>query len=149
MTRPTWDEYFLAVAKTVSLRADCRRRRVGSVLVSSDNRILATGYNGSPRGDSRSCLEGACLRGRSSYEDIPMYTDYDNCIAIHAEENCLRFFDRLTLDDLTLDPRTCTLYISEAPCRDCRTLISCYDIGKVVFPSPEGLVSEYHPVNVG
>ncbi len=49
LTRPTWDEYFLGIAAAVSQRADCRRRRVGAVLV-AQHRIVATGYNGSSHG---------------------------------------------------------------------------------------------------
>jgi dCMP deaminase len=45
--RPSWDEYFMELAKLVATRSTCRRHAVGAVLV-SDKRILATGYNGSP-----------------------------------------------------------------------------------------------------
>jgi len=47
--RPSWDEYFLEVARLVAKRATCLRRRVGAVLV-RDKKILATGYNGAPSG---------------------------------------------------------------------------------------------------
>ncbi len=46
--RPTWDSYFIQIAHLVKTRATCPRRQVGAVLV-KDRRILATGYNGSPR----------------------------------------------------------------------------------------------------
>ena len=49
MTRPTWDEYFMKITHTVAERSTCLRRHVGAVLV-HEKRILATGYNGSPRG---------------------------------------------------------------------------------------------------
>lgn len=49
-TRPDWDDYFLGVADAVAVRADCRRRQVGAVIVSEDRRIISTGYNGRPRG---------------------------------------------------------------------------------------------------
>src|SRR5690606_13137912 len=49
-SRPSWDEYFLEIAEAVSARADCSRRKVGAVIVSSDRRIVGTGYNGAPAG---------------------------------------------------------------------------------------------------
>ncbi len=47
--RPSWDEYFLEIAETVSRRATCNRGRNGCVIV-KDKQILATGYVGSPAG---------------------------------------------------------------------------------------------------
>lgn len=67
MARPTWDEYFLAIAKVVASRATCLRRKCGTVLV-KENRILSSGYNGAPPGlpqcDEVGCemVEGHCLR---------------------------------------------------------------------------------------
>ena len=49
--RPTWDEYFLQLARQAATRSTCLRRQVGAVLV-RDKRILATGYNGAPRNTS-------------------------------------------------------------------------------------------------
>ncbi|HIC85344.1 MAG TPA: cytidine deaminase, partial [Desulfobacterales bacterium] len=60
MSRPTWPEYFMSIAKMVAKRSTCLRRQVGAILV-KDKRILATGYNGAPRG-LRHCEEVGCLR---------------------------------------------------------------------------------------
>ena len=49
MNRPSWDEYFMVIARDVATRATCERRSVGAVAV-LDRRILTTGYNGAPRG---------------------------------------------------------------------------------------------------
>ncbi|KAF7339329.1 hypothetical protein MSAN_02146600 [Mycena sanguinolenta] len=54
--RPQWDAYFMTLASLASKRSNCMKRRVGAVLV-RENRILATGYNGTPRG-VKNCLEG-------------------------------------------------------------------------------------------
>jgi deoxycytidylate deaminase len=58
--RPSWDEYFATLAKQVSTRTTCLRRAVGAVIV-KENRILATGYNGVPKGMAH-CAETGCLR---------------------------------------------------------------------------------------
>ncbi|MBU1173343.1 MAG: dCMP deaminase, partial [Proteobacteria bacterium] len=58
--RPSWNDYFLAIAKVVSRRSTCPRAHVGAVIVSHDNRILATGYNGSPLGEPH-CDDIGCL----------------------------------------------------------------------------------------
>lgn len=62
-TRIGWDQYFLLIASAVSKRADCSRRQVGAVVVDTEKRIAATGYNGSYPGGP-SCLKGDCPRGR-------------------------------------------------------------------------------------
>lgn len=59
MTRPSWDAYFTGIAEAVSLRASCPRASVGAVIVTEDNRIAATGYNGAPTGE-RHCLDVGC-----------------------------------------------------------------------------------------
>lgn len=57
--RPDWPEYFTTIAEAVAQRATCLRAKVGAVIVSQDNRILATGYNGSPTGEPH-CLDVGC-----------------------------------------------------------------------------------------
>ena len=44
--RPDWDDYFVAIARAVAERSDCRRRKVGAVLVDRDHRLVGTGYTG-------------------------------------------------------------------------------------------------------
>ena len=57
--RLAWDEYFAAQALLISNRATCNRAKVGAVLV-KDNKVIATGYNGSVSGTDH-CLEDGCL----------------------------------------------------------------------------------------
>lgn len=60
-TRPSWDEYFMQMAELTAQRSTCLRRKVGAVIV-KDKHIIATGYNGAPRG-LRHCGDlGGCLR---------------------------------------------------------------------------------------
>ncbi|MCK4823962.1 cytidine deaminase, partial [bacterium] len=64
MSRPSWPEYFMAIAKMVAKRSTCLRRQVGAILV-KERRILSTGYNGAPAG-LRHCEEVGCLRANAS-----------------------------------------------------------------------------------
>lgn len=93
-----WDHYYIEIARTVAKRANCTGSRVGAVLV-AENRIIATGFNGTPAGFPN-CLEGGCLRCR----DRALYKagrkkemadkrlakgpkQLDICICVHAEAN--------------------------------------------------------------
>lgn len=133
-TRPDWDEYFLEIAGVVSLRADCRRRQHGAVVVSADRRIVGTGYNGAPSGEP-GCLSGACPRGLLSYEELQSMSSYETgpgrCISIHAEANALLYAGR----DKTVGA---TIYITGEPCSGCVKLIRAAGISKAVYPSSTG-----------
>lgn len=119
MSRPDWDEYFLGIARAVSVRSDCERARVGAVVV-KDRRIRGTGYNGAPAGQT-GCVE--CPRRLSA---VPPGSSYDNCVAVHAEANALLYCDR---EDLV----GATLYITREPCYACTKLIAATGITRVVF----------------
>lgn len=54
------DEYYMGIAIAVRKRANCLGRKVGAVLV-KENRIISTGYNGTPD-DVKNCLDGGCVR---------------------------------------------------------------------------------------
>jgi len=84
ITRPTWDDYFLQITDLVATRATCLRRQVGAVLV-LDKRILATGYNGAPKGLAH-CLDIGCRR---QAENIPSGQRQELCRGIHAEQNAI------------------------------------------------------------
>lgn len=132
-TRPSWDRYFQQLAAAVALRADCRRRRVGALVVDPQYRVVITGYNGAPPGKP-GCLSGACPRGLLSDAEAPAYSSYDTgpgaCIAIHAEANCLVHGD-------TSRMRGGTMVITDAPCLGCMKLIAGSGIIRVVWPADE------------
>ena len=88
MSRPDKDTYYIDIALAVSKRSTCLRRHYGCVIV-KDDVIVATGYNGSPRGCDNCCDIGKCQR-----EDSDRYKGYDNCPAVHAEQNALLAVDR-------------------------------------------------------
>lgn len=86
--RMTKDEYYLGVALAVSKRSTCLKRHYGCVIVKNDQ-IIATGYNGSPRGEQNCCDIGTCKR-----LDLPNNSgDYSNCHSVHAEQNAIIMAD--------------------------------------------------------
>jgi len=148
--RPTWREHFLDIAQTVAKRADCSRRKVGAVLV-KNNRIVSTGYNGSPPGKPGCLTDGACPRAKSdvlygsSYDtgpgacpraksDVLYGSSYDTgpgaCIALHAEQNAIIYSSPEQREGATL-------YITDVPCDGCKRLITGSGIKEVVFPCGE------------
>ncbi|MBI4843011.1 MAG: dCMP deaminase family protein [Nitrospirae bacterium] len=83
--RPEWDDYFIEIAKVVSSRSTCLRRRYGAVIV-KDKVIISTGYNGSPRGIDNCIDLGRCVRKE---QNIPSGERYELCEAVHAEQNAI------------------------------------------------------------
>lgn len=78
LRRPTFHDTFMAEARLWSMRSTCPRAKVGCVLVSPDNYVLATGYNGAPSGAAH-CLDIGCK------ED-----SYGHCArSVHAELNAI------------------------------------------------------------
>lgn len=81
-----WNDYFLEIAKTCASRSNCIRAQVGAVIVGTDKKIKATGYNGTPS-KVISCMErGECYRIK---HNIPSGTRYETCRSIHAEQNAI------------------------------------------------------------
>lgn len=124
--RPEWDVYFIDIAKAVAARADCTRAKHGAVIV-KENRIISTGYNGSPPG-APSCLAGKCPRGQKGYDIAPGHLqgnhDFSNCIALHAEQNAIA----------RAREQGDTIYITGAPCDMCSKLVKAAGITRVVHP---------------
>lgn len=81
--RPDKDTYYLNIASAVSKRSTCIKRHYGCVIVNNDI-IIATGYNGSPRGEENCCERGNCKRANAE-----RYSGYEKCDSVHAEQNAL------------------------------------------------------------
>jgi len=114
--RPSWDEYFLQLARQAATRSTCLRRQVGAVLV-REKRILATGYNGAPRGVAH-CLDIGCLRDQLG---IPSGERHELCRAIHAEQNAVI---QAAIHGVAIEGAT--LYCTHHPCILCaKILINC------------------------
>ena len=111
--RPDKQEYFALLALAARARADCLGRRVGAVVV-RDDRVLSTGYNGTPIG-MPNCSEGGCYR--CLHRDEPEFSPgraYDLCICVHAEQNALLAAARFGQPTLGA-----TLYTTMGPCFTC------------------------------
>lgn len=97
MKRISKDEYYLGIALAVCKRSTCLKRRYGCVIVKNDE-IIATGYNGSPRGEVNCCDIGECKR-----KDVPHNSgDYSDCCSVHAEQNAIISADRQKMIGATL-----------------------------------------------
>lgn len=78
------EKYYLGIAKAVAQRSPCLKRHYGCIIVNNDE-IIATGYNGNPRG-----MENCCDRGYCARLDKPHNLgDYSDCFAVHAEQNAM------------------------------------------------------------
>ena len=110
MSQKRWDQYYLNISKVVASNSRCLSRQVGAILV-FDKVVVATGYNGPPRGVSH-CLGDICPRrqlGFSSGEGLHL------CPAAHAETNCIYNAARVGVQ--TLDT---TMYMTcGVPCKEC------------------------------
>jgi dCMP deaminase len=114
--RPSWDEYFLQLAVQAATRSTCLRRQVGAVLV-RDKRVLATGYNGAPRGITH-CLDVGCLREEMQ---VASGERHELCRAIHAEQNAVI---QAAVHGVAIEGAT--LYCTHHPCVLCaKILINC------------------------
>jgi dCMP deaminase len=111
MIRPGRTEYYMGIALAVRRRANCLGSRVGAVLV-LDDRIIATGYNGTPQGFVN-CDAGGCDRC-SDRERYQSGQAYDLCICVHAEQNALLSAARF---GIAVAGATC--YTTTRPCLGC------------------------------
>jgi len=118
-----WDEYFLKLVDTVSLKSHCIRRKVGAIIV-IDKRIIATGYNGVPKGFPH-CDEIGCIREKLG---IPEGERHELCLGLHAEQNAI-----IQAAVFGVSIKGATLYVTHFPCSVCAKMIVNAEIKEVVF----------------
>ncbi len=131
LNRPSWDEYFMNIAKEVATRSNCIKRKIGAVIV-SEKRIVSTGYNGTPRG-VKNCNEGGCKRCNSFAESG---TRLDECWCSHAEENSI-----VQAAYHGISTKESTLYTTYSPCLTCSKMIINAGIKEVVYNAEYPLAS--------
>lgn len=123
MKRISWDEYFMNMADLASKRSTCLRRQVGAVIV-KDNQVLATGYNGAPKGVPNCCDINECLREKLN---IPSGERHELCRAVHAENNAIT--------QCAVNGVSCkggTMYVTDSPCNMCLKQIINAGIVKII-----------------
>jgi len=131
--RPTWNEYFMLIAKLVSTRSTCNSRPTGAVLV-KDRQILATGYNGSMPGAPH-CTDQVDEQGRPYCHrralKVADVDKYNFCRASHAEANAIAQAARHGVPIKGAD-----LYVTLEPCYVCIKLLATAQIERVYFELP-------------
>ena len=119
MLRPSWAQYFMAIAFDVATRATCDRKHVGAVIV-RNKQLLSSGYNGAPRGLPHCDDVGHELRDMGGRQ---------SCVrTVHAEANAIAQAAR---HGVAIDGGT--LYTTASTCYDCAKLAINAGIVKVVF----------------
>ncbi|MBF2097711.1 MAG: dCMP deaminase family protein [Gloeomargaritaceae cyanobacterium C42_A2020_066] len=121
--RPSWDEYFLMLAKLAATRSTCLALPVGAVIV-KDRQVLATGYNGPPSGSPHCTSQGFCYPGLPSCDASPTLPSR----AVHAEANALAQAARHGISTAGAG-----LYVTLEPCLSCLKLIISAGIREVVY----------------
>lgn len=115
MERPSWDSYFMTLARAVATRATCDRKHVGALLV-RDRVILSTGYNGS-------------IRGTAHCDEVGHLMEDGHCVrTVHAEQNAIVQAARHGVRIEGADA-----YITASPCWTCFKLLANAGVVRIVF----------------
>ena len=146
MARISKENYYLDIAETVLERATCLRRVYGAIIVKNDE-IIATGYNGAPRGRANCVDLGYCSREAMR---VPRGERYELCRSVHAEANAIISAARRDTVGGTLylvgrDARTGALLPDATSCSMCRRLVINAGLEKVVIRRTE---TEFEAVDV-
>ena len=121
LVRPSFDTYFMRLAWIAASRSNCMKAGIGAV-IAKGNRVLTTGYNGTP-GGLLNCNEGGCKRCNGN---PAQGKDLDRCVCLHAEESALLEAGRTAA-------MGATLYTTHFPCQLCtRKIIAC-GIKRIVY----------------
>jgi dCMP deaminase len=122
-SRPTWDEYFMMMAKLTATRSTCLAFPVGAVIV-KDRQVLATGYNGSPSGSAHCTAQGECYPGLSACnasKSLPSRS-------IHAEANAIAQAAKHGINT-----GGSIIYVTLEPCLACLKLVISAGIREVFY----------------
>ena len=124
--RISWDEYFIDMAILVARRSNCVSRQVGAV-ITVDNQVVSTGYNGAPK-HLHHCIDaGGCLR---KLNNIESGTRQEICRAVHAEQNAI-----ISAAVKGVSIKGGTLYLNTYPCSICTRMLINAEIKRIVYDS--------------
>ena len=146
MQRVSKHNYYLDIAQTVAERSTCMRKKYGAIIV-KDDVIIATGYNGAPRGRQNCTDLNFCMREKLQ---IPRGERYEMCRSVHAEANAIIAVSReeslgATLYMVCRDPKTGDLVPGTNSCSMCKRLIINAGISTVVIRDTK---DEYRVIDV-
>jgi dCMP deaminase len=122
-SRPTWDEYFMMLAKLTATRSTCLAFPVGSVIV-KDRQVLSTGYNGSPSGSVHCTTQGFCypeLSACNASKTLPSRS-------VHAEANAIAQAAKHGIST-----NGASIYVTLEPCLSCLKIIISAGIREVFY----------------
>lgn len=115
MARPTWDNYFMDMARMAATRSTCDRAQIGCVLV-RDNRMLTSGYNGS-------------VSGLDHCDDVGHLMDNGHCVrTLHAEQNAI---GQAAMHGIAI--KGATAYVTHFPCTLCAKMLINVGVWRVVY----------------
>ena len=133
--RPSWDQYFMKMAELAATRSTCLRRQVGAVIV-KERHVIATGYNGAPKGLPHCGEIGGCLRQQLG---VPSGERHELCRALHAEQNAI-----IQAATLAQSIEDATIYVTNQPCSICAKMIINAGIRRIVVREgyPDAMAQE-------
>lgn len=115
----TWDEYFMGIALLSAERSKDPSTQVGACIVSENNKILSTGYNGMPIG----CNDDEMPWEREA--EKPNDTKYP--FVCHAELNAILNSPSL------IDNKNAKIYVALFPCNECAKAIIQSGIKEIIY----------------
>lgn len=146
MNRVDKINYYLNIAEATLERSTCLRRKFGAVIVKNDE-IIATGYNGAPRGRENCTELNYCKREKMN---IPRGERYEMCRSVHAEQNAIISAARKDMVDSTLymvgiEADTGDYVLNARPCAMCKRVIINAGIKTVIIRNTK---DEYEIIDV-
>jgi dCMP deaminase len=127
-------KWLTAADSLAKIFSTCSRKKYCAIILSPTGRVAGMGYNGAPSG-MKHCEDGGCPR---AFMDVEHGSNYENCIAIHAEANALLWSDQFMREGGTL-------VVNGPPCYNCAKLI-CNSAVKSVVCYRDELYSNFKQV---
>jgi dCMP deaminase len=117
ISRISKDEAYIEIAYSLARRSTCIDKQVGCVITNNRNEIIATGYNGAPRGELHCIDLGYCIK--------EAFNDVNRCPSAHAEQNALL--------QCRVPEQIYTIYLTLSPCVSCMRIIMNTPCKRIVF----------------